>query len=258
GICGKRAGEISVYANRDLFRWHPFWSNYKFAGTDHAVQSCWYSQLTYWIYEDVVDTVVAMNAGSSTVYSSAVKRLLDVSFGASSVAAPSYGGYAATTITIMEDRPAYIIEYDIPDVFGVVPWTGRVGGEVIDVVHFKVEVIVNATEVMPFMKQLCSSREHKYRAGYSETGQEKTARHNQITILRSQVAPIERTASEHDKYRYGDGAVVRLNLICEYIFQREGYDQIKPDSIKLELGQLELTGEEGGSDDEYYDEYDDY
>jgi len=34
---------------------------------------------------------------------------------------------------------------------------------------------------------------------------------------------------------------MRLDLVCEYQFYRAGYDTIKPEIIKKQLGQLEAT-----------------
>ena len=36
----------------------------------------------------------------------------------------------------------------------------------------------------------------------------------------------------HKLYRYGEAAAVRLDLICEYIFKKDGYDEIKPETIE--------------------------
>jgi hypothetical protein len=36
---------------------------------------------------------------------------------------------------------------------------------------------------------------------------------------------------------------MRLDLTCEYQFNRKGYDSIKPDSVKKRLGQFEETPE---------------
>jgi len=62
---------------------------------------------------------------------------------------------------------------------------------------------------------------------------------------------VERDAPDNANYRYGDEAVVRLDLICEYIFNRDGYDKIKPESIKVRLGQSEaaegVPGAPGGA-----------
>ena len=62
----------------------------------------------------------------------------------------------------------------------------------------------------------------------------KTFRHNQITILQSDIRPVVFTNEEHKLYRYGDDAVVQLDLICEYIFDKGGYDAIKPKWVKQE------------------------
>ena len=96
------------------------------------------------------------------------------------------------------------------------------------------------------MKELCSEKEHTFRVGYAETGAEKTCKHNQITILQSEVEPIERDDSVHENYRYGDGAIVRLNLICEYVLYRSGYDMIKPETIKILLNQTDTEAPKAG------------
>jgi hypothetical protein len=66
------------------------------------------------------------------------------------------------------------------------------------------------------------------------TGQEpaRTFKHNQITILESRVKPVTVTTPEHQNYRYGTDSVVEIELVCEYIFNKKGYDAIKPEQIK--------------------------
>jgi hypothetical protein len=57
--------------------------------------------------------------------------------------------------------------------------------------------------------------------------------HNQITILQSTTEAIDPEEKSHEFYRYGEeNTVVKLDLICEYIFNKSGYDEIKPESIK--------------------------
>jgi hypothetical protein len=85
---------------------------------------------------------------------------------------------------------------------------------------------------MEFMKSLCSQKEHSYKAGYSEKGDEISYKHNQITILSSGIYPVDLEDDAHIYHRYGNDAVVRLSLVCEYIFVRKGYDKIKPMAIK--------------------------
>ena len=55
--------------------------------------------------------------------------------------------------------------------------------------------------------------------------------------MQSDLKVIDKTDSAHKLYRYGKGAVVRLDLVCEYQFNRRGYDAIKPKVIKERLGQ---------------------
>ena len=255
-ICGKRAEEILVYANPNLFKWYEYWSDFQFAGAEPAIQDCWYSQLAYWIYEDVVTTINNLNAGSQNVYSSPAKRLLGVSFreavdypkkttgrigyGSASGMRSYGGGVYDGNMSSRGDAPEYI-RYPEGGVLDVETWMGRICNDDIDVVHFSVGVIVSSSAVMPFMKELCSAKEHTYRKDYLENGAQQTFQHNQIGILRSDVIAVERDAPDNANYRYGDEAVVRLDLICEYIFNRSGYDKIKPESIKVRLGQSEAA-----------------
>lgn len=90
------------------------------------------------------------------------------------------------------------------------------------------------------MLQLCTAREHKF-MGFSGKDAPAVFKHNQITILDSKMSPIIRESEEHQLYRYGNDAVVKLVLVCEYVFNKSGYDAIKPESIK------ELTRSEMGN-----------
>lgn len=234
-VCSKRAETISVYTNPNAFKWYDFWEDYRFPGATAAVKDCWFSQVAYWVYEDVVATIGKMNAGSNTVYTSPVKRLIGVSF----QKAAEYPT-AKTLSAAVGDDPGYVLEGDEMSVLLVSPWTGRVCNDEIDVIHFSVSAILRADSVMAFMKELCSEKEHTFREGFTADGEIKAGRHNQITILKSQVASIELEQEDHEFYRYGNDAVVKVDLICEYIFNRKGYDSIKPKSIKEQLGQIKI------------------
>ena len=261
-ICSKRAGEIRVYANRNLFKWYEYWGDFEYAGDELAVQDCWSSQLAYWIYGDVVDTINKLNAASQNVSSSPVKRLLGVSF-REAVDYPkirsrvAYGGvgsarrssrvYDEGMYSARGDAPEYI-RYAEGGVLGVETWMGRVCDDDIDIVHFSVGVITSSSAVRSFMEALCSAKEHVYRKGNKADGEPMTFQHNQIGILKSEVLAVERDAPDNANYRYGDEAVVRVDLICEYVFNRSGYDKIKPESIKIKLGQAETDeGTSGAS-----------
>ena len=71
-LCLKRSQEISVYAHPSAFSWYDFWENYEFEGQRQALEDCWDSQVAFWIYQDIVQTISIMNEGSDKVSSSPV------------------------------------------------------------------------------------------------------------------------------------------------------------------------------------------
>jgi hypothetical protein len=221
-LCREKAESASVYANPADLSGYEFWKEYEYIGMDEAVKDCWYWQLAYWVIEDVVDTIGAMNSGSNSVFTSPVKRLLAVSF---IVSDRRLRGRGAD-----DRRPSYVLS----SIDGLTePCTGRFSDIDIDVVHFDVVVVISTKAILSFMQQLCSAKQHEFR-GFSGEEQEQIFKHNQITILESNIRSIDREDGTHDLYRYGEDAVVELDLICEYIFNRNGYDEIKPESVKIE------------------------
>lgn len=265
-ICLRRAQEVSVYANPSAFLWYDFWEKYAFTTRDQALEDCWDSQVAMWIYEDVIDTIIKMNGADDNVLSSPVKRLLGVSFsgpvtvkGQSNAGYGYYGGVSQQ----MRDLPNYVTA-TLPShfVMNASP-TARTGNEDVDVIHFAVSVLVDNRSVLSFMNELCSEKPHVFYPGtfekpFVKKGDPVQARHNQITILQSNVKVIDKKSKEHQFYRYGKSAVMRLDLTCEYQFSRAGYDMIKPSPVKKRLGQDEETqdqaapGASGGMDPGMY------
>jgi hypothetical protein len=235
-VCRQRAESAVVYANPADLCGYEFWREYKYeSGIQEAVEDCWYYQLAYWITEDVINTIGAMNskAGSHSVLTSPAKRLIGVYFNLAGVAGggqallPGRGAIRGAT-TGKEERPVYVLS---PEEAAVDPYTGRYCNDDIDVIHFNIVVIVSAKAVLPFVQELCSAKEHKF-AGFSGDEQERIYKHNQITVLESNINSINRDGQNHSFYRYGDEAVVELDLICEYIFNKAAYEEIKPASVK--------------------------
>ncbi len=221
-LCREKAESASVYANPADLSGYEFWKEYEYIGMDEAVKDCWYWQLAYWVIEDVVDTIGAMNSGSNSVFTSPVKRLLTASFIMSDMRLRGRG--------VGDRRPSYVLS----SMDGLTePCTGRFSDVDIDVVHFDVVVVISTKAILSFMQQLCSAKQHKFR-GFSGEEQEQIFKHNQITILESNIRSIDREDITHNLYRYGEDAVVELDLVCEYIFNRNGYDEIKPESVKIE------------------------
>jgi hypothetical protein len=216
-LCREKAQSASVYVKPADLAGYEFWKEYDYIGLNSAIEDCWYWQLGYWIIEDVFDTIDVMNAGSNSVFTSPVKRLMSLTFDSS----------AKSNMTLAS-RPSYV--YSAEEAF-TAPHTERFCNSDIDVVHFNVDVVVSTKSILPFMQQLCSAKVHKFR-GFTGKDQEQSFKHNQITILETNIMPVNPADSIHSLYRYGDDAVVELYLVCEYMFNKSGYDEIKPETVK--------------------------
>jgi len=222
-LCRAKAQSCNIYCNPTDLSGYEFWDKYQYAGKTESVEDCWYYQSGYWIIEDVLDTIDAMNSGLNSVFKSPVKRLLGVNLGSSEATARmsrerTTGGRPRYLSTILDGL--------------VIPSTARICNDDIDVVHFNVRVVVGKKAVLQFMQQLCSAKQHIVRESSGQTQEPRYAKHNQITILEHRITSIDRQDETHSLYRYGEDAVVELDLICEYIFNKKGYDEIKPESVK--------------------------
>jgi len=242
-ICLSRAKSCSVYGNPLDVAGYAFWGEYKYdVQPEDAIQDCWYYQLGYWAIEDVFATISSMNSGSSDVLTAPVKRLLSIGFGGSSIggtrsASPysPYGGRATMSSGTMVggDRPSYVTA--LQPGLAVDSCTGRVSdGNNIDVIHFKAVVVVSVKSILPFMKELCSAKQHRFNGFFNDLGQAKPYSHNQITVLESKFTAVDRSDAFHSLYRYGQDAVVELELVCEYVFDAKAYNAIKPQVVKGE------------------------
>ncbi len=230
-ICREKAKLGSVYANVTDLAGYEFWGEYKYdVGIDQSTEDCWYWQLGYWVIEDIIDTIEKLNSGSDSVFTSPVKRLMGVKFtlGQTNVRTFRSGRRGSLKKKDTGDKATYVVS---PEDGLTIPCTERVCDDDIDVIHFDVTVLVSSKAVLSFMQELCSAKEHKFR-GYLEQKAEETFKHNQITILESNITPVDHKDIFHDLYRYGEDAVVELDLICEYIFIKAGYEEIKPEAVK--------------------------
>lgn len=253
-LCLSRAQEISVYAHPSAFVWYSFWEKYQFAGENQALQDCWDSQIAYWIYQDIIETIQKMNGTVSTVDKSVVKRLVGIRFSGP----VTYEQDRTNMYMMMEtmsmssetggrDIPNYITPVLFSNFLDYSP-TGRVSNEDVDIVHFAVSVLVDNRFVLSFLKELCSEKSHRYRLDFSASGElVENGRHNQITVLQCETTVIDPLSPEHRLYRYGKCAVMQLNLVCEYQFYRKSYDMIKPQPIQQRLSLTQTTGSPSGS-----------
>jgi hypothetical protein len=252
-LCLQRANDIPVYANPEIFSWYAFWDKYTYQSKEQSLLDCWYSQIAYWIYEDVIGTIESANSSSVKISQSPVKRLLGIRFDGPVLVMPSAMAGTGDYTPMMEQRtfgqkdsqqdvPAYVKGESN---FLPRPWTGRMCNADIDVVHFAVSVVVDSKSVMPFMKELCSTKPHTYLEKFDPKGKPESASHNQITILQFHVEPVIRDNGVHTYYRYGPDAVVRLNLVCEYLFARQAYDVIKPEPVKKIIAAQDAAAQPG-------------
>jgi len=268
-LCREKAESATVYVNPYDIAGYGFWENFEFKGREEAIEDCWYWQLGYWIIEDVIDTIAAMNTGSEKVFDSPVKRLMTIGFSMSqrtgrSAGGMGYGGggyggggyggggmggggggFAVSSGSALKSRaddtrPDYVLS----STEGLTDsCTGRFCNDEFDVVHFNVMVLIRTRDIPAFMQQLCNAKSHTFR-GFSGNQPVQQLRHNQITILESTISSINRDDQAHNMYRYGEGAVVQLDLICEYLFSRAGYEKIKPKLVKDMIAELAVQDEQ--------------
>lgn len=237
--CLEKANQIPVYANpKTSFINYDFWKDYTFVSKTQGIEDCWYSQVAYWIMEDVAKSVSEINAGSERVADSKVKRLLGVRFETTEVGGGTSGGgrYGGSELTSVEEKPFYVLQSDEA---GLAPtWTNRKSDDDIDVIHFSFAVIISTDAIPEFYTVICGDKEHSF-FGWDGKEPEQNFVHNQITILEEKITSIDSQDATHKNYRYGTDAVVKLNLICEYIFQKNGYEEIKPEFVKSILTPVE-------------------
>jgi len=244
-MCKDRAKTIFVYVNPSDISGYEYWADYKYdVKQEEAIEDCWYHQLAYWIIEDIFQTIHTMNSGHDNVLAAPVKRFMGITFtmglkrpvGGRGGGGVVRGFRSSRTKKRTEDadRPTYVRN----EKYGLSKTcTGRYCSEDIDVTHFNFSVIVSTKSLLPFMKELCSAKEHQFR-GYPDPNQPvqtfqpaQTFKHNQITILESKMGSINPNDQTHRYYRYGDENVVSLDLICEYIFDVGGYDVLVPEPV---------------------------
>ncbi len=240
-LCEDKARGLRVYASPADLDGYSFWSDWKFEDWDTSVRQSWNWQMGYWMLEDVIDTVHEMNKNSVSVLDAPVKRIMNVTFTLSSQSTRMIGGRRRGGKKSAMDKlmPTYVI--NLKTAVAAPPCTGRFCNETLDVMHFNVRVIVGAEQVMPFLRELCSAKTHKFR-GWLGDEPEQTFQHNQITVLESNVIPVDLEGPDHSIYRYGPEPVVDLDLICEYAFQKAAYEPVKPQLIKNDiLGTTEET-----------------
>jgi hypothetical protein len=227
-ICTGKAKAAKVYATPADIAGYAYWDDWKFENRDKAYEQSWFWQLGYWIAEDVVTTIRAVNEGSQNVLDAPVKRLMNVSFQLQSSAATMVARRGRARRKV-EEYPTYVTDQTNAL---TTPCTARFSNDDIDVLHFEVRVVVDESQVLPFIQELCSAKQHKF-LGFDGKQRERTYQHNQITVLETSVGPIEPISIDHQSYRYGSNPAVELDLICEYVLPKvAAFEEIKPKQVR--------------------------
>lgn len=253
-MCEARAREIKVYVNPTNLAGYEYWGTYKYdVKKEEAVADCWYHQLAYWVIEDIFDTIATMNAGHENVLTAPVKRFETITF-TMGMKRPGGAGGGGTGMNTgfnrrkstqgnkkdNADKPAYVLTATEGLTESCTGRFSEKDGD-IDVIHFNLAVIVSAKQILPFMEQLCSAKQHKFKGYPDGTESEQTFKHNQISILESSSTSISLNGIDHRYYSYGDEDVVELNLVCEYIFNKKGYGPILPEPVRKTLAGEDTT-----------------
>ena len=227
--CLKRAESIGLYVNPNAFDWYNYWNQFTYTGRNAAIQDCWNSQLAFWVYEDIIDTINNLKGNTHSVIASPVKRLGGISFRKLVTITQKRGDNSKSTA--QKDIPYMINDNDRLPILGTDAWTGRVTNNDIDVFHFSLAVIVEVDKIPDFLRELCSEKHHTF-TGWDGKQQPVEGVHNQITILSSKIEPVIRDSLEHTNYRYGSKAVVQWSGVCEYVLEKKAYAEILPASVK--------------------------
>jgi len=232
-VCEDKAKAAKVYVNAVDMGGYAYWSDWKFEDWDKAIRDCWYWQMAYWILEDVTAAVEQMNKDSDSVLRSPVKRVMGVPFTQSRSGRSAIGGRSRRAVVAKDKQtPTYVAA--VKSAMTGAPCTGRSCNETLDVMQFEVHVIANAADVMRLMQELCSERTHQFR-GWRGDQPEQTFKHNQISILESQITPVDREDNNHSGYEYGPDEVVDVDLICEYVFNKAAYGKIQPEVVLKDI-----------------------
>jgi hypothetical protein len=228
-VCADKARSAKVYANPVDIGGYAYWSDWKFEKLDKAIRDAWYWQIAYWIIEDVAATIQQMNQDAQNVLASPVKRVMSVQF-TQSRTGRSMLGRGRRTMNIPKDKQTPTYATGVRNAMTGTPCTGRFTDDVHDVMQFEVRVIVRSADAMRYMQELCSAKTHKFR-GWLGDQPEQTYKHNQISILESQISPVDPEDFEHSSFQYGEDEVVDMDLICEYALFRAAYASIIPKEV---------------------------
>jgi len=173
-----------------------------------------------WIDQDVCAAIAQINAKAQNIMDAPVKQLLKISVDDTdkqyvtlqNSGAPTSGDQAATLTDDMIAGKAFTVSE-----------TGRVSNPVYDVIHFRVEMNVDARKVPEIVAQLQRGR--------------------LITVFTCDTNSVDARAAVEQGYVYGEAPVVNLRMMCEELFMRgwtvgkdPAKDALMPAAVEQVLG----------------------
>lgn len=174
-------------------------------------------QIQLWIMQDVFDSLAAANGDSTSVPTSIVKHLWRIDIpeapfatGAKLALTPPPPGSDQSAAPGLTNDPLHPVKNP------AVSATGRVSNGLYDVVPFNLRITVDEAQVPLVLDTL--------------------SRDKFITVLRTDVLPVDSGQALLSGYIYGDKPCVVLNLSCEELFFRDETRKLMPDSIQRMLG----------------------
>lgn len=173
-----------------------------------------WTQMGLWVQEDIARSVAEANKDAKTVMESTVKRILKIDVpeefarATSTVQPNPEGGMEMPQVSA--DPSAAIT----PN-FAVSP-TGRSSNGLYDVMHFKIDLIVDAQKV-PAVLQAFSKNKF-------------------MSIYQAEIRAVDSAAEQAAGYYYGASPVVLMNLEGEALFMRQWTTPLIPQRLKNELG----------------------
>lgn len=172
-------------------------------GETPSAEDIWFAQMALWVQQDAARAIAATNASyKGGILASPVKHVLriDVPPGpgmymmAADPTAPG-GAAAGAEAAAIEN-----VDAPITPLYERSP-TGRISNALYDVVHFDLDVIVDAAHVRHFLQQLEHGR--------------------LITVLEMDMQAVDLKLAKERGYDYGDRPVARVSLKCEALYMRD-------------------------------------
>lgn len=172
----------------------------------------WYAQQTLWVQEDVANAIASANADSPSIIQAPVKQLLKLTIPSTVyVFATENNGGTPPAPAPVEGADSQ----QITKVPAVSP-TGRVSNPLYDVIHFQLQVNVDAAKVPEFLAALTRDR--------------------LMDVYNMSVFSVDSADAQMHGFIYGPNPVVTLNLECESLFMRQWTSVLMPDIVKKQLG----------------------